>query len=197
MNDHPGLLLCLTLWAYWLQVLWMAWRRSWRQGRASGLLPKSWGERLLWPFWVPVIVGWNALPWLALTSHKVWLMLPEWYALRWAAAGVGVACYLLTVHCWRRMGQSWSVAVVPQARTELVRTGLYAFVRHPIYALSLAFMFCSVLVVPTWPMLALAAVHGTFMWVKVRGEERFLLAMHGPAYADYCRRTGRFLPRWS
>jgi protein-S-isoprenylcysteine O-methyltransferase Ste14 len=31
--------------------------------------------------------------------------------------------------------------------------------------------------------------------MKARNEERFLLGVHGAAYEQYCRQTGRFFPR--
>jgi protein-S-isoprenylcysteine O-methyltransferase Ste14 len=93
------------------------------------------------------------------------------------------------------MGQSWSIAVIPDAKSPLVTSELYALVRHPIYALSILLMLCSMLVVPTVLMIALGIAHIGLMALKARGEEQSLLALHGAAYADYCRRTGRFFPR--
>jgi len=49
--------------------------------------------------------------------------------------------------------------------------------------------------VSTLPLLLLAIVHIGMMIIKARNEERFLAGVHGAAYADYCRRTGRFVPR--
>jgi protein-S-isoprenylcysteine O-methyltransferase Ste14 len=45
-------------------------------------------------------------------------------------------------------------------------------------------------------MVVVAAVHVLLMLVKARNEERFLLGAKGEAYASYCRRTGRFVPRF-
>jgi protein-S-isoprenylcysteine O-methyltransferase Ste14 len=56
-------------------------------------------------------------------------------------------------------------------------------------------MACSLVVVPTWPMLALAVVHFGMTQLKARHEERHLSSVHGAAYRDYVARTGRFLPR--
>jgi protein-S-isoprenylcysteine O-methyltransferase Ste14 len=44
-------------------------------------------------------------------------------------------------------------------------------------------------------MLVLAALHVALMQWEVRREERFLVALHGPGYAEYMQRVGRFLPR--
>jgi protein-S-isoprenylcysteine O-methyltransferase Ste14 len=93
------------------------------------------------------------------------------------------------------MGRNWRMAVTPDQKTELVTTGLYGYIRHPIYALSILLMLCSAAVVPTIPMAGVAVVHILLMLAKARNEERFLRAAQGDAYAEYCRRTGRFVPR--
>src|SRR5262245_1534373 len=118
-------------------------------------------------------------------------------ALRWMAAAVAVACLALSIECWVRMGSRWRMAVVPGERTELVTSGLYARIRHPIYALSITLMACSALIVATFPMLAIAVIHVCLMLLKARNEESFLLGTHGEEYARYCAQTGRFLPRFA
>ena len=115
--------------------------------------------------------------------------------LRWAAAGIGALCLHGSIRAWRRMGRNWRMAVAPGQKTELVTGGPFARVRHPIYALSMLLMLCTLAVVPTLPLLLIAAVHITLMLLKAHNEERFLKGVHGAAYADYCRRTGRFVPR--
>ena len=56
-------------------------------------------------------------------------------------------------------------------------------------------MLCSVAIVPTAPMMLIAAAHIVLMDFKARNEERHLSTVHGDAYARYLRRTGRFFPR--
>jgi protein-S-isoprenylcysteine O-methyltransferase Ste14 len=201
VRDLPGTILSTTLWAYWSGVVLKSLVNRWRHGRSAGFWPRKRAERLLWPVWVPLIAAWNVLPWLALTRSNPWLGLPEAarnpavLGLRLLAAMLGAGCFLLTAACWVRMGKSWSMAVVPGEKTELVQTGPYALVRHPIYALSITLMLCSALVIPTVPMIGVAMVHVLFMTLKARSEEQSLLEAHGTSYADYCRRTGRFFPR--
>ena len=72
------------------------------------------------------------------------------------------------------MGRNWRMAIAPDQQTELVTTGLYRLVRHPIYALSILLMTCTVVVVPTLPVAAMAVVHIGLMLTKARNEERFL-----------------------
>jgi len=93
------------------------------------------------------------------------------------------------------MGRSWRMAVAPDQQTELVTTGLYGLVRHPIYALSILLMMCTLVVAPTLPVALMACIHISLMQAKARNEERFLVGRHGAVYQRYMQRTGRFVPR--
>ena len=77
----------------------------------------------------------------------------------------------------------------------LITDGLFAYVRHPIYALSMLLMLCSAIILATPLMWGIWAVHLVLNNLKARNEERHLLAAHGEPYALYLRRTGRFFPR--
>jgi protein-S-isoprenylcysteine O-methyltransferase Ste14 len=183
-------------------VLALAAIKRLRFRQAAGLLPSTDKEWFLWIIWAPLIVIWNVLPALVLRARQPWVTLPEIAltnsaiaALRWAAALTGIFWYGCSLICWVRMGRNWSVAILPGAKRELVRSGPFAIVRHPIYALSIALVACSAIVMPIPAMLLLACVHATLMHVKARGEETYLFITHGQAYADYCRATGRFFPR--
>lgn len=201
MKDMPGLLLAATIWIYWICVGAMAVRVRRRTRRMSGIVPTQRIEQLMWLVWIPLVGAWLMLPYLAATRGGAPWGLPEFarhapYAtLRWAAAAIGVACLALSIECWLRMGKNWRMAVAPDQSTELVTGGLYGYIRHPIYALSIALMICTIVVVPTVPVLVVAAIHISLMLAKAGNEERFLEQRFGNTYRDYCSRTGRFLPR--
>jgi protein-S-isoprenylcysteine O-methyltransferase Ste14 len=202
MRDIPGVLLVATIWAYWIGVGIMIRRVHRKSRRLGGLVPEQPIEKALWLVLVPVVVGWIVLPYLAIVRRSPWLRTsafaltqPEYATLRWVAAGCAVLCLLLTAWCWARMDANWSMAVSERLRGELIVDGLFAYVRHPIYALQVVLMVCSVIIVATPPMVAIGVIHALIMRVKARNEERHLLKMHGDAYAHYVRRTGRFVPR--
>jgi protein-S-isoprenylcysteine O-methyltransferase Ste14 len=202
MKDFPATVLTATIWTYWFCVGVMAVRVRRRTRKLSGVVPKQRLEQFMWLIWVPLVFAWMALPYLAATGARAPWALPAiahepgFLRLRWVAALAAVACLALTIECWIRMGKNWRMAVTPDQQTELVTSGLYGRIRHPIYALSILLMACSALIVPTVPMAFVALVHIALMLVKARNEERFLLAAKGEAYARYCRRTGRFIPRF-
>jgi protein-S-isoprenylcysteine O-methyltransferase Ste14 len=77
----------------------------------------------------------------------------------------------------------------------LIRSGLYRFIRHPIYT-------GEFLVTLGWPLeyqapitLLLAATLGfAFVNRRIRRDETDMLAEHGDAYAEYMRVTDRMIP---
>jgi protein-S-isoprenylcysteine O-methyltransferase Ste14 len=105
---------------------------------------------------------------------------------------VGIA---LTLVAQWAMGESWRADVDDSARTKLVTTGPFRFVRNPILTATAITAFGIALIVPN-VLTALMLV--TFLaahQIQVRlVEEPYLLRVHGQAYRDYGTRTGRFVP---
>ena len=170
-----------------------------RQHRDVGVIPERAAERAMWLVFVPLVLAWCALPWMALGHPQGWRSVPAFalhgaYApLRWVFALLAVGCLVLTIDCWRRMGRNWRMDISDR-NTALVTEGLFARIRHPIYAFSIAMMVATAVVLPSVPMLAVAVVHIVLMNIKARSEEAHLARLHGEAYARYVQRTGRFFP---
>lgn len=202
MTDPPAVLLTATIWTYWFGVGLLIVRARHRTHRLPGVVPEQRLEQFMWTLWLPLVAAWMTLPYLALARNHGFAAVPAfarddpgYAALRWIAAVGAIACLLLTSLCWSHMGRHWRMAVVLDADAELITSGPFRYVRHPIYTLSMLLMICSALVIPTAPMLLIAAVHLLLMHLKARIEERHLLRVHGKAYRGYAARTGRFLPK--
>ncbi|GIK88091.1 MAG: isoprenylcysteine carboxylmethyltransferase family protein [Burkholderiales bacterium] len=203
MPDLPALILAVVILAYWGRVAGMSARIRNRTRTLAGVVPEQRLERFLWLFFVPVVAAWIALPFIAAFRASGSLAVPEaaraggWLIVRLAAALVAFGLLLATIRCWRRMGRHWKMAVTPGEQQVLITDGPFARVRHPIYGYQILLMLASLGVVPTVPMLGIALVHLALMVTKARNEERHLLDTHGPDYAAYVARTGRFFPRLS
>lgn len=119
-------------------------------------------------------------------------------AARLAAGVVGAALLAggLGVAAWgiRDLGRSLTPLPRPVADATLVERGVYARVRHPIYAGVLASAVGWALVTASLPALVLALLLAALLDLKARREEAWLRQRY-PGYAAYAQRTWRFVPR--
>jgi protein-S-isoprenylcysteine O-methyltransferase Ste14 len=107
--------------------------------------------------------------------------------LLWVGLAVVVAGAL-------HLGDALTAVPTPRQGSTLSTGGLYAFVRHPIYAGVLAIGWGLGLRSGLWLGLLLAAVLTVLLNAKARFEESLLRAHHAD-YAAYAERTPRFVPR--
>jgi protein-S-isoprenylcysteine O-methyltransferase Ste14 len=106
------------------------------------------------------------------------------------AAGVAFAI-------WARwhLGANWSAIVSIREQHELIRTGPYRRVRHPIYTGMLQAMAGTALVLgEVRGLLAFAITLFAFYW-KARKEEAWLTREFGETFEAHTKQTGMFLPR--
>lgn len=113
------------------------------------------------------------------------------------AAGtvLAVGGMIATVSAQRAMGESWRVGVDARETTALVRTGVFGWVRNPIFTAMLTFAAGSALMTPNPLALSGFALLVASIELQVRDvEEPYLLAAHGTTYREYGARVGRFIP---
>ncbi len=93
---------------------------------------------------------------------------------------------------------AWSLRSLPPGMRgkELVTAGAFHYVRHPLYAAFLgSFDFGLALFMDGWPFLVWAVLQYPIWHWNIAAEERLMHKEFGDAYAEYCRTTGRFLPK--
>jgi protein-S-isoprenylcysteine O-methyltransferase Ste14 len=193
----PALLVGLLIAAYWARVMRLAYKARRRTGRAANLIPTEPLGRLLRVVWFPTVFAWIAFPIVTFFRHKLPPPLHPLYdsrAVAWCALFVACAAFVATLVCWKRMGKSWRMGIDPGEKTQLVVTGPYAFVRHPIYALSCLLMLCTLAIVPSPVMAIVALTHVLLLLWESHREERYLISVHGHLYQYYALRVGRFVP---
>lgn len=114
----------------------------------------------------------------------------EWTAVALTYAGV-------TLAIWARwnLGQNWSARVGLKVGHELIRSGPYARLRHPIYSGMLLAAIGTALFIGEWrgllAVLIVAVVHS----LKAKREEALMLATFGDQYRQYRHETGFLLPK--
>ena len=137
-----------------------------------------------------------ALPWLA--HHLLPLQLPFPRAVRvWLAGGMaaaGIASWGACLDTFSRHGRGTPLPA--DAPRELVRRGLFRYVRNPIMAGELLVIWAVALFLTSLGVaLYAAAISILAHWMVVHVEEPELRRRFGESYTEYCRDTPRWLPR--
>jgi protein-S-isoprenylcysteine O-methyltransferase Ste14 len=89
-----------------------------------------------------------------------------------------------------------SETVLTKSHHELVISGPYQWIRHPLYTTGIVLVLAIGLIAASWFILLLALVAlASIRLVVIPLEERELLTKFGNAYGAYMQRTGRLLPR--
>jgi len=112
-------------------------------------------------------------------------------------AGIGIAVLGIaaTVYAQLDMGDSWRIGVDPSETTTLVRSGVFGWVRNPIFTAMITFGFGIALVAPNPVAVAGFVLLVATIELQVRiVEEPYLLSKHGDTYRSYLANVGRFVP---
>jgi protein-S-isoprenylcysteine O-methyltransferase Ste14 len=121
-------------------------------------------------------------------------VLPDYVRLI-SAAGLAIALIFITAS-HLSLGRQWSGVLETKKNHQLVTTGLYQYVRHPMYT---GFFFWAVfvgLLLPNWlTLLASLFCYALLYFVRIPAEEAMMIKQFGPAYRDYQQRTGRIFPK--
>jgi protein-S-isoprenylcysteine O-methyltransferase Ste14 len=116
------------------------------------------------------------------------------WRLPFAVVFLALACVLAWTGT-RALGRHWRIDAGLSADHELIMSGPYRMVRHPIYA-SMLFMFLGMGTLMTPPLLfAIATVFflvGTE--IRVHVEESLLASRFGDTFVDYKRRVPAYIP---
>lgn len=111
--------------------------------------------------------------------------------------GIGLALFLagIAVAIWARryLGRNWGTPMSEKAEPELVTSGPYRFVRHPIYAGILLATIGTTVAVSVFWLLAVAVMSGYFTY-SAFVEERNMERLFPDAYPEYKRSTKMLVP---
>jgi protein-S-isoprenylcysteine O-methyltransferase Ste14 len=112
-------------------------------------------------------------------------------------AGLGLVLFGLGLGfaIWARIhiGRNWGTPMAQKNEPELVTTGPYHFVRHPIYSGILVAGLGTALAL-SWPWLIAVALAGVYFLYSARVEERYLTEQFPDQYPVYKRSTKMLLP---
>jgi protein-S-isoprenylcysteine O-methyltransferase Ste14 len=108
---------------------------------------------------------------------------------------LGVSAIILFLFAASTMGKNWSVVARTRPDHQLIRSGPFAMVRHPIYLALLLYLIGFAAALGHWRQLVLAIplyLAGTF--IRIRDEEALLRAQFGEKHARYVRDVPALIP---
>jgi protein-S-isoprenylcysteine O-methyltransferase Ste14 len=122
-------------------------------------------------------------------------LLPNIPVIWWCGlllTGIGVA-----IAIWARLslGSNWSGTVTLKENHELIRKGLYSYIRHPIYTGILLGVIGSGMIHGEVRDLLGFLILFVSLFIKAKREESFLFEEFGPNFTEHQRHTGMFLPK--
>jgi protein-S-isoprenylcysteine O-methyltransferase Ste14 len=177
-----------------LPVLWSAWLLSWLIASlwaAKAVTQQTVRDRFAQtlPVWIGAVLLFRSPGGLFATTfyqYRPWI---GWLAVALAAAGFAIAWWA-RIH----LGRLWSAAVTLKAGHSIIRTGPYAYSRHPIYSgLLLAVLGSAVARGTLGGLLGFALIAIGFL-AKLRQEEQFLTTRFGADYDAYRRDVKALVP---
>ena len=191
MNELPfkiatGILLLM-------QAVTRARYRKVRETVRRGSIRHEGRERVIY---VLVSVAWVVVVLYPVTSwlDRFHIPIPGW--IRWVGSGILLIGNLLFWWSHAALGRNWSPVTEIRVGHQLVTSGPYRYIRHPMYA---AFFLAGIglsLLTANWVVACAYLGSVTLMYVlRVSSEEEMMLEQFGDAYRDYMDRTGRLVPR--
>jgi len=186
------------LWSYqaFFPVVWIAFLLYWQikaiDTKATKRLEPA-SSRIL-----RVLIFLVAIVLLSTTRIPLrWLYLPLWpqgIGPFWLGAALTLAGILFAVWAREHLGRNWSRSVTIKQGHELIVTGPYAVVRHPIYTGILAgFLGMAIAISQVRGFIAFALIFLAF-WLKLSMEEQWMRSQFGETYAVYARHTAALVP---
>lgn len=128
------------------------------------------------------------LPWLYRP------LLPQGLGAFWIGAAVTIAGLLFAIWARNHLGANWSQAVTIKQDHQLIMSGPYALVRHPIYTgILTGFLGSAIALAQLRGLLAFVVVF-LALWYKLRMEEHWMRRQFGAAWEAYSRRTAALVP---
>jgi protein-S-isoprenylcysteine O-methyltransferase Ste14 len=123
--------------------------------------------------------------------HQLW---PVGLWPFWLGAAVMVAGLLFAVWAREHLGRNWSRSVTIKQDHELITTGPYGMVRHPIYTGILGgFLGSAIALSEVRGFIAMVLIF-IALWLKLRMEEQWMRSQFGETYVTYTHQTAALVP---
>lgn len=121
---------------------------------------------------------------------------PVWLRIVGISISVVSLFYFRSIH--KTLGANWSPTLEIRKGHQLIKTGPYKTIRHPMYAQIWLWTIAQVLIVSN----LFAGFSGIVVWaipyfMRVGSEEKMMTESFGDEYIKYMKRTGRVFPKFN
>jgi protein-S-isoprenylcysteine O-methyltransferase Ste14 len=121
--------------------------------------------------------------------------LPDWVGWLGALIILDAAWILLLSH--RDLGRHWTISVGLREGHTLITTGIYKYLRHPMYAAHLVWAIGQILILHNWIAgYSFIVAIIPFYFYRKRKEEEMLIEEFGEEYLEYKQKTGALFPKF-
>jgi len=146
--------------------------------------------------------AWESILVLFLLNVEKWFVDPfSWHQLiAWTLLFASLAPLIFGVRSLRGRGHPTDERpgdpslLAFEKTTALVTTGIYAYIRHPLYSSLLLLAWGIFFKAPNLPGGLLALVATTFLIATARADEAECVQFFGDSYQEYMQKTKRFIP---
>ena len=191
MPDEPDLYRHLIIW------VWAAWTLYWliaAIGTKRTERREPFTSRLIYMLALLVgglLIAWQHSPWERVLDLPLWPRSALPYCI-----GLVVLIGGLAFSVWARvhLGRNWSGNVTVKEGHELIRTGPYAHVRHPIYTGILTGVLGTAICSGTLRAVLGLVIIAAALIVKLRAEERFMRETFPRQYEKYGEEVPALVP---
>lgn len=125
--------------------------------------------------------------------HAFDYKLSNW--ISWPGSGVFLASIVLRGVAQSDLGSSWSPTLETDSQQQLVTSGVYQWIRHPLYTSLILWAIAQPVLLQNYIAGFSGALAVAAIWlVRVPAEERMMCERFGAAYIQYMKRTGKVIP---
>ncbi len=110
--------------------------------------------------------------------------------------GILLCLFSLPFIIWtfKSLGNNITETVEMRQSNQLIKTGMYKYIRHPIYTTTFFFNFGLALISLNWLIGLIAISLFAIMILRTTTEEKILIEKYGDDYLKYMKITGRHFP---
>ena len=153
-----------------------------------------------WSMLFTLIMSWygNIIVAILYILNPPWMLWSYIYLpleLRFLGVISGVILVPYTYWVGRTLAQNYSYTVEIQEGQNLITTGPYKRIRHPIYASAIFFLAALVVISDNWLFLVVLVLIIPGLYIRMKKEELVMMKTFGESYLVYMKQTGRIFPK--